>query len=249
MAQKIIIAENTQDQSRRAADLTAEKAREAIQQRGRFTLALSGGSSVRATYERFAGAEGIDWSRVFLFFGDERLVDRDNPYSTYKLVEESLLSRIPALPPENVFPVPVDAPTPTEGARRYSATICEFFGVKRGDWPVFDLTLNGMGPDGHTASLFPHRSAVNETHRIVVMSHAGLAPWVDRVTLTLPVFDHARMVLFLAHGAAKADVLKQVLEGERNVKHWPAQGVIPMTGGEIIWLLEPEIAAKLTVTG
>ena len=245
MARKIIVAEGVEDQGRQAADFIAERAREAIAARGRFTLALSGGSSVRAAYERLAGAEGIDWDKVSLFFGDERFVEFTNPHSTYKLVEESLLSRVPALPRDHVFPVPTDAPTPTEGARRYAATVCEFFGVKRGEWPVFDLTLNGMGPDGHTASLFPNRAAVGETRRIAVMSHAGLAPWVDRVTLTLPVFDHARCVLFLANGAAKADVLRQVLEGERDVKRLPAQGVTPVDG-EVVWLLEPGVASKLS---
>jgi 6-phosphogluconolactonase len=144
--------------------------------------------------------------------------------------------------------VPTDAPTPAEGARRYAATVRDFFGLADGEWPAFDLTLNGMGPDGHTASLFPHRSAVGETRRIAVMSHAGLAPWVDRVTLTLPVFNHARRVLFLAGGAAKADMLKQVLEGERNVKHWPAGGIDP-EDGEAVWLLEPAVAAKLADAG
>lgn len=245
MARKIIIARDVEEQSRRAAEVIAEGAREAVAERGRFTLALSGGSSVRKAYEHLAKAEGIDWMKVFLFFGDERFVEGDNPYSTYKLVEESLLIRIPALPRTNVFPVSVDALTPEEGARRYADTIREFFQVGDGEWPRFDLTLNGMGPDGHTASLFPGREAVGETRQIAVMSHAGLSPWVDRVTLTLPVFNHARRVLFLANGAAKAEVLKGVLEGEWDVNRLPAQGVQPLNG-EMIWLLEPGVASKLS---
>ena len=244
MHQKIVVAENTEAAERQAVDLISERARVAITARGRFTLALSGGSSVRSVYARLAAEPGIDWTKVFLFLVDERFVEPTNPYSNFALVKESLIDRLPSLPASNVFSVPTDAPTPDEGARQYEAAIRRFFALEEGEWPRFDLCINGMGPDGHTASLFPHSPALSVIDRIAVMNHAGLSPWVDRVTLTFPALNHARCVLFLAGGAKKAEMLKAILEGERDVSRRPSQGVQP-TDGELIWLLEPEIASLL----
>lgn len=245
MEREIIVCPSVQDVSRRAAEMMAERIRAAIAERGRCTLALSGGSTVRSIYEQLAAAAGIDWRSVFLFWGDDRFVEPTNPYSNYALVEEALIRRLPALRVGNVFAVPVDATNPTQGARLYEQTIRGFFGIGDDEWPRFDLCLNGMGPDGHTASLFPHSSPVSEWKRIARMNHAGQPPWVDRVTLTFPVFNAARCILVVAAGRAKAPMLKTVLEGSQNVKHWPATALHP-TDGELIWILDREIASLLS---
>jgi len=233
---------------RSAATLISERIQSSIRDRSRCTLALSGGTSVGSVFELLAGDSRIDWTNVFFFWGDDRFVDQSSPYSSYKLAEEKLFTKTPAIPRKNIFPVPVDAPTPTEGAKRYSQTIQTFFGSAPGEWPCFDLAINGMGPDGHTASLFPRSPALDQHEQIAVMNHAGLAPWVDRVTLTLPVFNHARCVLFMVTGSGKAQTLKAVLEGTSDVRAFPAQGIQP-AGGEVLWLLDPPAAALLNNKG
>jgi 6-phosphogluconolactonase len=248
MQQSVFILSDVPAIVGRAAELVIQRIGSAVQERGRCTLALSGGTSVGNLFELLAADATIDWSKVFLFWGDDRFIEQSSQYNSFKLAEEKLLSRIPTLPRANVFPVPVDLQTPVEGARRYSETIRAFFDLGAGQWPRFDLAINGMGPDGHTASLFPHSAALDENTEIAVMNHAGLSPWIDRVTLTFPVFNHARCVLFMASGAAKAHTLKAVLEGERNVHEHPAQGIQP-ADGELIWLLDRSIAKLLNQKG
>jgi 6-phosphogluconolactonase len=240
-----IITEDLDALNRRAVSIIRECARKAIQARGRFTITLSGGSSVKPIYEQLAAIRDLDWTRCFFFFSDERFVETSNPYSTFRLTDELLFSRLPGLPRGNLFPVPVEANSPKEGARQYGETIRRFFGLERGELPRFDLALLGMGRDGHTASLFPHISRDPEAHQIARMTHAGLSPWVDRVTLTYAVFNQARAVLFAASGEEKAEALRAVLEETPNHKHWPASGIRPVDG-ELIWLVEPQIARLLT---
>jgi 6-phosphogluconolactonase len=236
---------------RLAAQIMVQRTEAAIAQRGRCTWLLSGGSTVGGIFDLLADPNGVakslDWKKVFLFWGDERFVEQSHPYNNFKLAADRLLSRIPRLPRENIFPVPVDAPTPTLAARQYAQTIQRFFG-DGSTWPTFDIALNGMGPDGHTASLFPHSPALSVADEIAVMNHAGLAPWIDRVTLTLPVFNQARCVLFTVVGAAKADTLKNVLEGNPGVYLAPASGVKPING-ELIWLVDQQAALKLAKEG
>ena len=239
---QIIVAADDADLVRCAAQVMVDKAQAAIAAHGRFTVALSGGSTVRPIYELFSAAEDIDWARVFVFWGDDRFVETSNPYSNFRLAHEALLSRAP-IPVANIFGVPTGERTPTAGAAKYSDTIRDFFGIAQGDVPRFDLVQQGMGPDGHTASLFPHSAALSK-RGIAVMNHAGLAPWVDRVTFTMATINAAACVLFVAKGGDKADMLKQVLEGEPNIKHWPSSAVHP-ADGELIWVIEPGIARLL----
>jgi 6-phosphogluconolactonase len=231
-----------------AAVLISERIQSSIRDRGRCVLALSGGTSVGNVFELLAADPQIDWPSVFFFWGDDRFVDQVNPYSSYKLAQEKLFTKTPAIPRKNIFPVPVDAPTPAEGAKRYSQSIRSFFGLAEGEWPRFDLAINGMGPDGHTASLFPRSPALDRHDEIAVVNHAGLAPWVDRVTLTFPVFNHARCILFMVTGSGKAKTLKAVLEEAGDLHAFPARGIQP-ADGEVIWLLDPAAAALLSDNG
>lgn len=205
----------------------------------RFSVALSGGSTPRALYERLAAAEmaeRIPWRKVHLFWGDERCVPPDHPDSNYGLTAAALLRHIP-LPPENIHRIAGELP-PAEAARRYEAELRAFFG----ETPAFDLVFLGMGEDGHTASLFPGSPALNESHRWAVEVEHTVAPppLVWRVTLTFRVLNAARRVVFLVSGAAKAAMFAQVWRGG----DFPAAQIRPQDG-ELLWLVDRDAAARL----
>jgi 6-phosphogluconolactonase len=234
-----------------AAEEFIRVARAAIGAQGRFTVALSGGSTPKALYSLLAANYAdFAWNRIFLFFGDERHVPPTDADSNYRMVQESLLTKI-AIPAENVFRVPAENPDAAAAASDYEAQLRRFFellpgdrpGDRPGEFPRFDLILLGMGPDGHTASLFPDSPALDEQSRLVV------ANWVakfntDRITFTFPVLNRAAEVMFLVSGADKADMLRQVLEG-KNTPPLPSQRVQP-SDGKLLWLLDEAAAAKLT---
>src|SRR5271165_891682 len=226
-----------------AAEEFIRAGRDAIGAQGRFTVALSGGSTPKALYSLLAASHaGFAWNRVFLFFGDERHVPPTDPDSNYRMVNESLLTKI-AIPAENVFRVPAENPDATAAASDYEAQLRRFFELKPGEFPRFDLILLGLGPDGHTASLFPDSPALDEQSRLVV------ANWVakfntHRITFTFPVLNRAAEVMFLASGADKADMLHQVMEG-KSTPPLPSQRVQP-SDGKLLWMLDEAAAAKLT---
>jgi 6-phosphogluconolactonase len=238
-----------------AAEEFVRVGRAAIGAQGRFTVALSGGSTPKALYSLLAANYAdFAWNRIFLFFGDERHVPPTDPDSNYRMVNESLLTKI-AIPPENVFRVPAENPDASAAASDYEAQLRRFFELQSGDqpgdqpgdrpgeFPRFDLILLGMGPDGHTASLFPDSPALDEQSRLVV------ANWVakfnsHRITFTFPVLNRAAEVMFLASGADKADMVHQVLEG-KSTPPLPSQRVHP-SDGKLLWMLDEAAAAKLT---
>jgi len=234
-----------------AAEEFIRVARAAIGAQGRFTVALSGGSTPKALYSLLAANYAdFAWSRIFLFFGDERHVPPTDPDSNYRMVNESLLTKI-AIPAENVFRVPAENPDAAAAALDYEAQLRRFFelspgdqpGDRPGEFPRFDLILLGIGPDGHTASLFPDSPALDEQSRLVV------ANWVakfntHRITFTFPVLNRAAEVMFMASGADKADMLRQVLEG-KSTPPLPSQRVQP-SDGKLLWMLDEAAAAKLT---
>jgi len=219
-----------------AADRFATLAASAVAERGRFTVALSGGSTPEPVYRRLARepwAESIDWARVEIFWGDERCVPPNHPNSNFGMVRRALLD--PAeVPTSSVHRIRGEHP-PFEAARAYEQEIGRVLGREG----RFDLVLLGMGSDGHTASLFPGTSAVSERDRAVV------PVWVDkvdawRVTLTLPVINSARDVIFLVRGSGKADAVSRVVNGEAL----PATRVDPRRG-KLTWLLDADAAAGL----
>jgi 6-phosphogluconolactonase len=226
-----------------AAEEFVSVGRAAIGAQGRFTVALSGGSTPKALYSLLAAnyADFV-WNRVFLFFGDERHVPPTDPESNYKMVNEALLTSI-AIPPANVFRVRAENPDADAAASDYEKQIRQFFDLKSGEFPRFDLVLLGMGPDGHTASLFPDSKALDEQSRLVV------ANWVakfdtHRITFTFPVLNQAAEVMFMACGADKADMVHQILEG-KNTPPLPSQRIQPTTG-KLLWMFDELAAAKLT---
>jgi 6-phosphogluconolactonase len=208
---------------------------------------LSGGSTPEKTYRLLPdGPPQLDWSRTYLFMGDERFVPADDPRSNVAMVRRSLLNHV-SVPADHVFPVPSSqqAPTPAEAARAYAEALARFFALPvNGQPPQFDLVMLGLGDDGHTASLFPGAPALNVRDAWVTWSPPGtLPPPVDRVTLTFPILNAARHILFLVAGEKKAEPLRDVLEGHPSPSDRPAAGVQP-TDGRVTWMVD-EAAASL----
>ena len=214
----------------------------AIAERGRFTVALSGGSTPRSLYSLLAkDYSDFSWSRTLLFFGDERRVPPDHSDSNYRMVKEALLNTVP-IPDGNVYRVRAEMSDAAAAALEYEESLRSVFKLQPGEFPRFDLILLGLGPDGHTASLFPDSDGLREQSRLVI------ANWVEkfkthRITFTFPVLNHATDVMFLVSGSDKADMVRNVLEGE-NTPPFPAQQVAPE--GRLLWMLDKAAAAKLT---
>lgn len=238
MSPELYIAATPNDLAREAAARFAEAAHQAILERGRFAVALSGGSTPRRLYSLLAQPpflQAVDWSRVYIFFADERFVPPDHPDSTLLLARETLLDQV-SIPPGNVFPMPTEGDTPEQCAAAYAETLASFFGAVL---PRFDLILLGMGPDGHTASLFPGRPDYPGS---VAAVHESPKPPPVRLTLTLEAISHAREAWFLVTGADKAETLRAVFEGTDPTL--PAARVEP-SDGRVLWLVDSEAGALL----
>jgi len=230
---------------RASADEFVRLAKGAVAAGKRFTVALSGGSTPRGLYELLttpAYKSQVDWSKVEFFWGDERSVPPDNKDSNYRMAKEALLSKLP-IAAQQVHRLQAERSDRDQAARDYQNEIATVFGVSPdGPPPAFDLILLGMGPDGHTASLFPHTTALKETKRWVVVNHVAKFN-TDRVTFTTPLLNRASHVTFLAAGADKAAPLFEVLEGPPNSDEYPSQLIQPV--GELLWLIDKSAAANL----
>jgi 6-phosphogluconolactonase len=206
-----------------------------------FAVCLSGGSTPRRLYERLATraiASRFPWSRSHWFWGDERFVPHDHPDSNYRMANEALLSRVP-VPAENIHAMPTDGMSPQQAAASYEATMKSFYGADRlaPDRPLFDVTLLGIGADGHTASLFPGQPALHEDRRwAVAVIGAKSEP---RITLTYPALDSSRDVAFLATGEEKRGAVTRAQAGDRMV---PAAMVRPV--GRLHWFMDRAAAPK-----
>jgi len=220
---------------------------ESIATRGKFTVALSGGSTPRRLYQILADPpyrDKISWANVEIFWGDERSVPPDHADSNYRMASEAMLSRLP-IPAERVHRLQADRPDRDKAAQDYQAEIAKVFGVDpKGEPPVFDLILLGMGPDAHTASLFPGSTALGETTKWVVPN------WVEkfktfRLTMTRPMINKARQVLFLVAGKDKAEPLLHVFTGPSDPAKYPSQLICPTTG-ELNWYVDVAALEKLT---
>lgn len=228
----------------------AELAKTAIAEAGRFTVALSGGSTPRTIHQILAAApyhDDIDWSKVYIFFGDERCVPPDDPDSNYRMAEETLLSQVP-IPSDHVYRMRGEADPPTAAAE-YSAELQKFFDLKEGQGPLpenfprLDLIFLGMGPDGHTASLFPGTVALQERSKPVTANYVPKLT-TNRLTLTAPSINRAANIIFLITGDSKVDALQQVLEGEYQPEVYPSQLIRPGQG-KLTFLVDQAAAAKI----
>ena len=233
------VYENPEGLAGAAAGEFAARAAEAIEERGRFTVVLAGGSTPKATYDILARdyAGRIDWSKVHVFFGDERAVPPDDDDSNYKMVREALLDHVPI---GSVHRMQGELP-PGEAAEAYEEELRGFFGPE--ELPRFDLILLGIGGDGHTASLFPETSAL-EVHDRLVVANPVLKLETTRITLTAPVINAAHAVYFLVAGDDKADALAHILGGDADPRAYPASLIQPQAGPT--WMLDRAAASGLT---
>lgn len=238
----IIVLDTSEDVARAVAVRFVEVARKAVDDKGRFAVALSGGSTPKRIYELLAGEEfreRVPWEATHLFFSDERCVPADHANSNFRMASEALFSKLD-LPKGNVHRMRGELEA-VEGAELYEAEMRAFFGGVR--WPRFDLILLGMGDDGHTASLFPHTAALDESSRWAV------ANWVEkfaahRLTLTVPAINHAARTAFVVTGTSKAERLVEVLNESYDPQRLPAQMISPVNG-TLEWFLDGAAAAQL----
>jgi 6-phosphogluconolactonase len=227
----------------RTAEEFCRLATESIAVQGRFTVALAGGSTPKAAYGLLASEtyrRQLQWEQIHVFWGDERHVPPDHADSNYSMAHEAMLSKV-EIPAANIHRI-LSEKEAQQAADAYETTLRTFFGLAKGELPCFDLILLGMGPDGHTASLFPGTDVVHERTRLVA------APWVEkfntfRITMTPPVLCNAAHVVFAAGGGDKTETLRQVLQGDYQPDVYPAQVVKP-TQGTLLWLVD-EAAARL----
>ena len=230
--------------SRAAAELFTTRAKRCVASQGRFAVALSGGATPRGLYALLGSTpfcEKTEWKRTHIFWADERCVPGDHPESNFKLAVDEFLSKI-IIPKENIHRIKGEE-GPGRAAQDYEEELRSFFGPA---FPVFDLIILGAGEDGHTASLFPGSASLHERARFALPVHLE-PPKLDRVTLTLPVLDHAAEVLFLASGRAKAGIVHAILENG-NPMHYPA-GLVRPVRGSITWFIDRQAAGLLTEHG
>ena len=212
----------------------------AIGRKGRFTAALSGGTTPISFYEKMsAPVRDLPWDRTHIFMTDERCVPFDHPDSNYGMIDANLLRHVP-IHPGNIHPVQTSL-EPSAAAAGYETEMRAFFGLEDGEFPDFDLILLGVGEDGHTASLFPGDPALAEKQRFAA-AVSRAAPDHDRVTLTLPVLNRAGTVIFLVTGGNKAAVLKAVLEGPGS--GLPA-GLVRPSQGQTVFLADKDAGSLL----
>lgn len=229
----------------RAAEFFVETAERAVAARGQARIAISGGSTPKAAFALLADyahpwRARMPWEKLDLWWVDERCVPPDNPDSNFKMTREALLDHVP-MKPEQIHRMEGEL-KPEVAAARYESELRSSFRLEGAETPRFDVVSLGMGPDGHTASLFPHSRAIHEIARLVTANHVE-AKDTWRITLTWPVINHASLVFFLVSGADKARILKEVMMGPRDPERLPSQLIAPATG--ILSLLLDRAAAEL----
>jgi len=236
---------NLEELSHAAAARFAEFCQERLARESIFTAALSGGSTPKRLYEILGGPEfsgSIPWGRVHLFQVDERCVPPDHAASNYLMMREALLDRA-RIPPSNVHRIQAELANPDEAAEFYVQDLSMMFRPRAGEIPHLDLVFLGMGPDGHTASLFPGSVALAERVKWVSANFVEKLH-ANRVTLAYPLLNAAREVIFLVAGHEKAETLRQVLEGRHEPERLPSQGIRP-GDGRLSWYVDAAAAGRL----
>uniref|UniRef100_H2ZGU4 6-phosphogluconolactonase n=1 Tax=Ciona savignyi TaxID=51511 RepID=H2ZGU4_CIOSA len=223
-----------------SSELITKTANDAISQRGVFTLGVSGGSIVNILAEKLLGNPQVDWSKWKVFFCDERVVGFGDGDSTFGQFKVKLIDQANCL--DSWYPINPNLPV-TECARDYEAKLRSVFNSK--EFPTFDLLLLGMGPDGHTCSLFPGHKLLQESKQWIAPIDDSPKPPPCRVTMTLPVLNHARNVAFISTGSSKADAIKEIFSTQNNPDQLlPAARVQP-TDGTLHWIMDQPAASKL----
>ncbi|UCH80800.1 MAG: 6-phosphogluconolactonase [Nitrospiraceae bacterium] len=219
----------------------SDMSEDAIEKRGLFTVALSGGSTPVYFYKKLSGIN-LNWNKTHIFIVDERFVPFDHRDSNVRMMHETLLGNVD-IPEKNIHSVTTEKGRADEAAHSYESDIVSFFKLSSGALPEFDLILLGLGYDGHTASLFPGSSALTVDDRLAVSVTPPDGSMHDRVSITFPVINNARNILFFITGSKKAEVVKDVLENEDSTL--PASSVKPRQG-KLIYLLDRQAGALLS---
>ena len=233
--------------AKRAAQEFVQAAIAAVREKGLFSAALAGGSTPKALYSLLADdavlRSQVPWDKICLFFGDERHVGPGHPESNFRMVTEAMLAKLP-LRAEQVTRIKGEYPDAEEAAREYEQALREYFKLKDGEYPRFDLVLAGMGNEGHTLSLFPGTKALHAEGRIAVRNWIGKL-YTERITLTAPAASNAAQIIFMVTGADKAPALKAVLEGPYEPEQLPAQLIQPQIG-KLLWLVDTAAGSMLS---
>ncbi len=241
MSSEIFVFQDIDALSLKAAKIFVELSDMCIKQNGRFSVAISGGSTPIKLFSLISNEyrNDINWERVHIFWADERCVPAEDKESNYGNAYKAFISKVP-LPNANIHRIKGEE-EPVKEARRYEEEIINFFNMK--DTPSFDLILLGLGEDGHTASLFPGSDAVNEKKRTAVPVFIN-DKTVPRITLTLPVLNNAKTVIFMVSGSAKSGILAEIIENGSKRNLYPADLVSPVSGS-LIWLIDKKAATGL----
>lgn len=216
----------------RSLEIVLEKMHTAIAERGQVTIALAGGGTPKPLYEAIA-QQNLPWDKIHVFWGDERYVPPEHPDSNQRMARLAWLDQVP-IPPDNIHTMPTDEVDPAIAAAKHEAELKAFFNYPDGAFPALDLVLLGIGDDGHTASLFPHTPALQVCDRAVTVGNKDGQP---RITLTVPVLNTARTVIFIVAGANKQTALAHIFAENDDTEVYPARLVHPLTG-ELWWLLD-----------
>jgi 6-phosphogluconolactonase len=242
---RVVVASDAAALAEAAAGHLRRSIADAIAVRGACWIALAGGRTPRAVYERLAAdaAPAIDWARVHVAFGDERLVPPDHADSNYAMARGALFDRVP-IPASQIHRIEGERRDAADAAAIYEAALSQAFALVPGVWPVFDVVLLGVGADGHTASLFPRTAALDVHDRLAAAAVAPAAP-TARVTLTYPVLNAARAVVLLVSGDDKAEAVARAFDEAVPVADCPVRGLRPH-GGSLTWHLDAGAASKLS---
>jgi 6-phosphogluconolactonase len=245
---EIIVLKDDAALSRKAAEILVGCISEALSRKAKFSVALSGGSTPKALFsllvEDASFTDRIPWDKIHFFWGDERHVPPQDKQSNFRMANEMMLTKA-QVRGENIHRMCTEQSDSAKVAQDYETELKNFFQLTTDQLPALDLNLLGLGPDGHTASLFPGTKALYQNDRLVV------ANWVDkfqthRITMTVPVLNNADTIVLLVSGKEKAEVLQKVLEGDHQPDVLPAQLIQP-THGRLIWLVDQAAASRLTL--
>lgn len=240
MSPKILILPDKSALISKALAVVREKIEQAIKAQNRCTIALAGGNTPKPLYAALAKTH-LPWSKIQVFWGDERYVEPQNPQSNQKMARDNWLDLVP-IPPENIHPMPTGSENPETDAASYAQEISSFFAVSPSIFPNFDLILLGMGDDAHTASLFPQTAALTVGDRLITVGEKDGEP---RLTFTVPLINAAHCVIFLVSGTNKQTALQQVWAPDADGSLYPASLIQPQ--GELWWFLDHDAGATLEI--
>lgn len=231
MRKTLEVLENPETLIERAQTIILEQIEQGIQERGRFTLALAGGSTPKPLYQGLS-QQNLPWEKIYIFWGDERYVPVEHPDSNEGMARNVWLNHVP-IPPENIYGTPTQGENPSQDAQKYQTQLEQFFQQSSEEFPQFDIILLGIGDDGHTASLFPQTAALQVKDRWVTVGEKDGQP---RITFTVPLINQARHVIFLVGGASKQNALEQIFAPIADPLQYPARLIQPQ--GKLWWLLD-----------